>query len=289
MPTFPLLTKEGVRGRYTRHNQSPQNFPRRTVDGVLTGRGIEAAFAGRVVLTVDEITVPPGQVTVLIGPNASGKSTLVRSLCGAVVPQKGTVTLPNGGDLRHTRAADVARQIAFVPQASVHPFAFTVGELVGLGASVRGTQGGSGETQAGRVETALALVGLTGFGGRNLSGLSGGERQRAALARAFAQQTPCLLLDEPTAALDVRHQVEVMGAARNLAHGEGVAALVVLHDLNLAAAFADTVVLLSEGRIVATGAPADVLTAAHLVPVYQTPLSTLQDPATGQWLIYAAP
>lgn len=211
--------------------------------------------------------VERGKVTVLIGPNGSGKSTLLRVLAGALKPTTGSVHM-GAGDVYQLSARVLARKIAFVPQDNPAPFAFTVAELVELGANAAGKDAGS--PAPARTQAALRQFDLADFADRSLTNLSGGERQRTALARAWAQNTPFLLLDEPTAHLDLRHQSLLVQAVKHAARDENRGVLLVLHDLNLAATCADVLFLMQNGRIVAHGTSGDVLTARILEPVYQT-------------------
>lgn len=251
----------------------------------LEAENIVVRFGRREAVRNANCSVTPGTLTALIGPNGSGKSTLVRGLAGALAPQAGTVRL-DGDDLLRLRPAVRAAHMAFVPQSSPVGFDFTVRELVQLGANAAragradATAALARERLEDRVARALAALDLSHLAARSLLTLSGGEQQRAAIARAFAQDTPYLLLDEPTAHLDLRHQSAVLELLRRFAHDEGRGVLVVLHDLNLAAA-ADTLVLLDQGRVVARGTPSDVLTATRLGSVYQTNVHVLPHPVTG--------
>lgn len=242
----------------------------------LSARGLSAGYRGAEAVRDVDLTVEPRRVAVLIGPNGSGKSTLLRCLARAHPPRQGSVRVDNE-DLYRLSAHAAARRIAYVAQENPAPFAFTVSELVALGASI----GVTGRPQQDRVEAALRLLDLNGLAGRSLLTLSGGERQRAALARAFAQETPYLLLDEPTAHLDLRHQIALLEAVRAVAAG-GKGVLLILHDLNLAAAYADVLFLLHEGRLFASGTPGQTLTAETIRQVYQTNVFIEADPISGR-------
>jgi len=251
----------------------------------LEAENIVVRFGRREAVRSAGCAIVPGAVTVLIGPNGSGKSTLLRCLAGALTPSSGIVRL-DGEELLRLRPVVRASHIAFVPQNSPVGFDFTVGELVRLGADTpppphnNGVSGRRSPRE--RAAHALAVLDLTHLAARSLLALSGGEQQRAAIARAVAQDTPYLLLDEPTAHLDLRHQSAVLGLLRRRARDDRRGVLVVLHDLNLAAAFADTLVLLDQGRVVASGTPADVLLSSLLGPVYQTEVHVTLHPATGR-------
>ena len=215
-----------------------------------------------------------GEVLALCGPNGSGKTTLVSALAGDLAPWQGRVTLA-GADLATLRPAALARGRAVLEQSPELTADFDVATLAGLGIP-REVAPGEAARLIGR---ALAAVDLAGQARAPVARLSGGQRHRAHLARALAQLAAgrglggghALLLDEPTASLDVAHQIGVMRAGRGAAR-EGAAVVVVLHDLNLAAAFADRIALMSEGRIAAFGAPEAVLTETALSALYGTPL-----------------
>ena len=230
---------------------------------MITGRNITASHRGRRVIHGIDITVGPGVLNILLGPNASGKTSLIRCLAALHRPDSGEVRL-NNRLLAQIPAAECRRCIAYVPQDNPMAFAYTVAELVGLGQE-------QGDAHRNReILGALAALDLEGLEQRNVLTLSGGERQRAAIARAIAQNTDYLLLDEPTAHLDLRHQKMLLDALLHLAHQENKGILLALHDLNLAAAYADRLILLQEGRIAAEGRPAQVLTTANLRHVYGT-------------------
>ncbi len=211
--------------------------------------------------------VPPGRLVALVGPNAAGKTTVVRAILGRIAVQ-GRITW-QGRDLVHLSPRARARIVAVVPQHGPLPPHFTVEQAVLLGRTPYLPWWGeprAADRQA--TQAALRALRLTALAAKPLAELSGGERQRVLIARALAQDTPVLVLDEPTTHLDWRVQLEVLELARDRARA-GLAVLAVLHDLNLAARFADQVVLLHRGRVVATGTPAQVLTPARVAQVYE--------------------
>ena len=240
----------------------------------------------RLVDSVD-LALPPGKVVAIVGPNGAGKSTLLRLLAGELAPTAGNVRL-DGRELRSLAPGELARRRAVVPQSAALSFPFTVLEVVLLGATVPGFA--LAEPRALAIATdALRTVGLQGFEQRLFTELSGGERQRVHIARALCQlatakprpgETAALLLDEPTANLDLSHQGAVLGEARRQA-GRGLAVLAILHDLNLAAAYADDIVLMARGRIRASGKPADILRDDLLSELYGCPVRTNATPANG--------
>jgi iron complex transport system ATP-binding protein len=233
------------------------------------------------------ISVRPGRLQVIIGPNGAGKSTLLRVLGGELRPTAGTVTL-DGIELRKFHARELARRRAVVPQATTLSFPFTALEVVQLGASVPGFELPDRKIAV-AAEHALATVGMADFAARLYIELSGGERQRVHIARAFCQlacaaqqpgETSVLLLDEPTSSLDLAHQSLVLNEMRRQAQG-GRAVLAILHDLNLAAAFADEVVVMSRGGVAACGPSPVVFTDALLSEVFEHPVRVNKLPANG--------
>lgn len=220
---------------------------------------------------VDDVSLDlyPGELLVLVGPNGAGKSTLLSLLAGDREPSAGEVEL-DGLPLYEVEALPLARRRAVMRQSALLPFGFYAHELVELGRTPwQGVPGRPSDPEA--VDDAMRRADVLGLALRRADVLSGGERARVTLARALAQDTGILLLDEPTASLDPRHQHAVMRVARELA-GEGRALLAVLHDLNLAARYADRVAVMHEGRIRACGPPADVLTEPILEATYEHPL-----------------
>lgn len=238
---------------------------------MIEARNLGVVRQGRTLAGGIDLSVRPGEVVALIGPNGAGKSSVLRTLAGEWTPSGGEVRL-FGTERRCWASRSLARCVGVMAQGARSAFDFTVAELVMLG---RAPHRGHGSVAADRraVGLALSMTGLAPLAGRSVLRLSGGERQRAFLAKAIAQiaQAPevpvgrdaALLLDEPTSALDLAQQITAMQAMRRVA-GNGGAVLAVLHDLNLAGAFADRVVVMRAGRIVADGPPGEVLDASHL-------------------------
>lgn len=218
---------------------------------------------------LDAITLSIGAATLhgLVGPNGSGKTTLLRAIAGVVPPAAGRVLVE--GLPPHLAAAPVlARRMAVLPQHPVAPLGVTVREAVSWGRIPHlGRLAAPGPDDLRAIDRALEATGVQHLEGRSVETLSGGERQRALIARALAQEPRILLLDEPTAHLDVAHQVEVMAVLRRLAH-DGLTVVVALHDLRLAADYCDLVTLLARGRLLASGAATDVLTASLVREAY---------------------
>ncbi|WP_213815782.1 ABC transporter ATP-binding protein [Glaciihabitans sp. dw_435] len=254
----------------------------------LVATGVTVTIAGRTIVDDVSCTIAPGRVTVLIGPNGAGKSTLIRALAGIVPPDSGSITW-NGSDWFAIPRRERARTAALVEQDARSELPMTVLAAVELGRlpyASRFASPGHDDTRV--VLQSLASVGMTAFASRPFDSLSGGERQRVHLARALAQQPSLLLLDEPTNHLDVHAQLDTLALVTQLAT-TGVATMAALHDLNLAATYADDLLVLHHGRIVATGSPADVLTPGLLRSVYGVDATVLEHPVTGRPLIAYSP
>lgn len=228
------------------------------------------------------VGVPAGELLGVVGPNGSGKTTLLRALTGVVRLESGSAYLL-GSDVRALSQREIARRVAVVPQEPVLPGAFTALEAVLMGRTpyLRLLQSeGPRDMEAAR--EAMLRTGTWEFAQRPLGELSGGERQRVVVARALAQETPALLLDEPTAHLDIGYQAMVLGLVRELCREEGLAALAVVHDLTLAAQYCDRLLVLSRGRVAAEGDPIGVLTAELVREVYGARVTVLPHPETGR-------
>lgn len=241
----------------------------------LTGVGYTAG--GVTILDDVSLDIRYGQVLALVGPNGAGKSSLLGIVSGDLAPASGEVTL-DGRALASWTPRELARMRAVLLQANQVSFAFTAREVVEMGRSPWAGTPPAGDDEI--VDAAMSRTDVVHLAQRPFSALSGGEKARVSLARVLAQSTRVLLLDEPTAALDLRHQEEVLALARALA-AEGRSVVVVLHDLSLAAAYADEIVMLDGGRIVGRGAPGDVITAERVEAVYRTPVRVIADPDSG--------
>jgi iron complex transport system ATP-binding protein len=242
----------------------------------LTANAVTFRVGSRALVDEVSLELARGEVLALVGPNGAGKSTLLKLLAGDLSPSGGEVTL-EGRPLARYGAKELALKRALLPQQTILQFAFTARAVVAMGRHPHlGMAGESAEDDA-VVEAALARTETLSLAERVYPSLSGGEQARVSLARVLAQETPILLLDEPTAALDLRHQQAVLRIARDLAR-EGTAVLAVLHDLNLAATYADRIALLDEGRLVADGTPWDVLTEDRLSAVFRHPIGVVRHP-----------
>jgi iron complex transport system ATP-binding protein len=226
-----------------------------------------------------------GQVVALIGPNGSGKSTLLRAVSGVLPIDSGDVRV-DGRSLAALSTMERARTMAVVPQARNMPPAFGVYESILLGRTpYLGWLGRAGAGDHARVQHALEQTDMTSLANRMVGELSGGEQQRVLLARALAQDTPVLLLDEPTTHLDLQHREGLVRLVRELAKAKKLAVLMILHDLNMASLYADRVSVLVEGEIEASGSPMEVLTEKVLSGVYGVPVHVIPHPQYGKPLI----
>lgn len=240
---------------------------------MLSVRSLEVAYGKRPILHNLNLDLSPGEVLGLIGPNGSGKTSLVRAISGVLPPRIGHIHWKTIA-LETLSPRQRAQLFAVVPQSPTLPPAFTVWEYVSLGRTPHlNWLGHMGRNDHKQIEWAIEATDLVELRERRVGTLSGGERQRVLLARALAQDCPILLLDEPTAHLDLHHQVAVHRIVRRLAAERRLAVLVAMHDLNLAALYADRLALLVEGRLVAEGSPHKVLTAEYLQSAYKIPLS----------------
>jgi iron complex transport system ATP-binding protein len=239
--------------------------------------GVGLSLGGRQVVRDVSLKVAPGEVVGLLGRNGVGKTTLVRIASGAVVPERGEVRL-DGSRLCDMPRRDVARRLAVVPQDTHVPFPFRVSELVLMGrAPHQPLFGLESASDIARARDAMRRMGIEALAERSIFELSGGERQLVVIARALAQEPDLLLLDEPTAFLDLRHRIDVMQVVRALA-AEGRGALVVSHDIALAARACDRLVLLADGVVAAAGPPAEVLTRERLQEVFDIEADVILGP-----------
>jgi ABC-type cobalamin/Fe3+-siderophores transport system ATPase subunit len=224
------------------------------------------------------VDVQAGEVLALIGPNGAGKSTLVRAVSGVIPVERGKVSA-FGVDLLALPAMKRARSLAVVPQAVSLPLAFTVWETVMLGRTpYLNFLGQVSSKDEDITRLALQKVDALDIAYRRVGEISGGEQQRVLLARALAQSTPILMMDEPTVHLDLQYQVNIMETVRSLAHSENLAVLIALHDLNLAARYSDRIVLLVGGKMIAAGTPQQVLTPEIISTAYHLPVHVIPHP-----------
>ena len=252
---------------------------------MLEARSVSYRAGAALLLERVSMALAAGEVLALVGPNGAGKSTLLRVLAGDLTPSAGEVLLA-ARPLSAYRARELALRRAVMPQQTVLQFAFTAREVVLMGRSPH-LHGGERDRDIEVAQACMARTDSLDLAGRAYPTLSTGEQQRVTLARVLAQETPILLLDEPTASLDIRHQEMVMQIARETAAAGG-AVLVVLHDLNLAAAYADRVAVLSRSRLAACGTPWEVFSEALLSAVFEHPVTVIRHPLRDAPLVMPA-
>ncbi|MCZ2819769.1 ABC transporter ATP-binding protein [Modestobacter sp. VKM Ac-2977] len=251
----------------------------------LAAEDLTLAYGERTVIEGLDLLVPPGRITAVVGANACGKSTLLRSMSRLLAPRSGRVLL-DGKAVHRLPAKELARTLGLLPQSPIAPEGITVADLVGRGRHPhqRVFSRWSKEDDA-AVAAALDATETTPLADRAVDELSGGQRQRVWIAMALAQQTDLLLLDEPTTFLDVAHQIEVLDLLTDLNRTRGTTIVMVLHDLNLAARYADHLVALSGGQIHAAGTPEDVLTEECVRAVFGLDSQVIVDPTSGKPLM----
>lgn len=247
----------------------------------LKTQSLRLGYRDRIVIDDLSLELPDGKVTAILGPNGCGKSTLLRALARLIKPLSGTITLGND-DIFALDTRALARRLAILPQAPRAPEGISVADLVRRGRTPwRGLLAPWSDADANACARALQDVGLTELADRPLDELSGGQRQRAWIALILAQDTSCLLLDEPTTWLDLAHQLEVLSLLRDRNRMHEATVITVLHDLNLAARFSDHLVLLGANGLVAVGAPQEVLTPDNLKKAFGLSAMVIADPVTG--------
>ncbi|WP_167599442.1 heme ABC transporter ATP-binding protein [Halorussus marinus] len=251
--------------------------------------GVTVELGGNRVLDSVSASVPEGRFVGLVGPNGAGKTTLLRAIHGAVGPDAGEVRVA-GDPIADLSSKEASRRIAVVPQDTGLAFDFPVEEVVAMGRNPYKSRF-SGASDAGRehVEAAMERTEVARFADRPITAVSGGERQRVLLARALAQDAPALLLDEPTASLDINHQVRTLELVRELVDDDGKTVIAAIHDLNLAAHYCDELLLLADGGIRASGDPATVLSEGHLEAAFDTRAVVSRHPVTGSTYVTALP
>ena len=250
--------------------------------------GVTVQFGDVTALAEVSLTVEPGRFIGLVGPNGSGKTTLLRTISGVLSPDTGSIRVAGYG-VGSTSQRAISRKVAVVPQDTSLTFDFSVRELVAMGRTPYVSRlGRADRADRDAVEAALARTAVADLADRSVTAVSGGERQRVLLARTLAQDTPIMLLDEPTASLDINHQLRTLDLVRELAAG-GKTVVAAIHDLNLAAHYCDELVLLGSGRRIETGSPETVLTEANLESVFGTNAVVTRHPVTGSTLVMALP
>lgn len=251
----------------------------------LAAEGLTLAYGDREVVRNMDLTVPEGHITAIVGANGCGKSTVLRALARLIRPREGAVML-DGEEIHRLSSREVARRLGLLPQSPTAPEGIVVTDLVGRGRHPhqRFLARWSADDYA-AVAEALDATGIADLADRAVDELSGGQRQRVWIAMALAQQTDILLLDEPTTFLDVTHQIEVLDLLTDLNRTRGTTIVMVLHDLNLAARYADHLIAVHEGRIHASGSPAEVISPKIVREVLDLDCTVIPDPVSGAPLV----
>ncbi|MDT1062251.1 ABC transporter ATP-binding protein [Paracoccus sp. CPCC 101403] len=256
-----------------------------TASKSLVAENLTAGYGDSTILHDLDLVVPSGRITAIVGANGCGKSTLLRTMSRLITPSQGQVLL-DGKSVHRYPTRELARSLGLLPQAPIAPEGITVADLVGRGRHPHhGLLSRWSKRDDEAVATALEVTRIADLADRAVDELSGGQRQRVWIAMALAQETELLLLDEPTTFLDVSHQVEVLDLLTDLNQTRGITIVMVLHDLNLAARYADSLVAMAKGRLHAFGPPEEVLTVENVLQVFGLRSRVIPDPISGKPLI----
>jgi iron complex transport system ATP-binding protein len=252
-----------------------------TVHHTLQTTGLVAGYTASPIVKGVDLTVPSGRISVIIGANACGKSTLLKTLARLISPQSGGVVL-DGQSIGSIPTKQLARTLGLLPQSPIAPEGIAVADLVGRGRHPHQKlfRTWSAEDDA-AVAEALETTGIADLADRAVDELSGGQRQRVWIAMALAQETGVLLLDEPTTYLDVAHQIEVLDLLTDLNRSKGTTIVMVLHDMNMAARYADHIFAMRAGQLIAGGAPTEVITSELISEVFGLDATVIPDPVSG--------
>ncbi|MGY4857835.1 ABC transporter ATP-binding protein [Cryobacterium sp. AP23] len=251
----------------------------------LTAEALVSGYGSTTIIDGVDLELPAGRITVIVGANACGKSTLLKTLARLIKPTSGAVVL-DGKQISQLHTKQLARTLGLLPQQPIAPEGIAVADLVGRGRHPHQKLFRSWTTDDDRaVVEALEATGVADLADRSVDELSGGQRQRVWIAMALAQETDILLLDEPTTFLDIAHQVEVLDLLTDLNHRRGTTIVMVLHDVNLAIRYADTIVAVKDGKVLAMGDPSEVVTSTLIEEVFGLPNSITADPVSGKPMV----
>ncbi|WP_442816757.1 ABC transporter ATP-binding protein [Streptomyces sp. NBC_01304] len=272
----------------TKPDMTNTSKSRSTAVNRLIADNVTLGYDQRIIAEQLSVEIPDNSFTVIVGPNACGKSTLLRALSRMLKPSQGRVLL-DGQTIHSMPAKKVARMLGLLPQSSIAPDGITVADLVARGRYPhQGLLRQWSPEDERVVQESMASTGVAELADRYVDELSGGQRQRVWIAMALAQQTPLLLLDEPTTFLDIQHQIDVLDLCAELHEEQGRTLVAVLHDLNHAARYATHLIALKDGKVVAEGAPSEIVTAELVEEVFQLPCQIIDDPETGTPLVVPA-
>lgn len=249
---------------------------------VIEANDLKFNYGKNIILDGINFSIEKGKLVSIIGPNGSGKTTLLRNISGALRPSAGSIKLWNK-DITSYKKRELAKHIAYVPQSTMVDFGFTVMDVVLMGRSPYiGRFGSETHRDMEVAKDAMEMLGVLKLKDKKITQISGGERQRVAIACALAQTPEVIMLDEPVSNLDIQYQVQVLNLLKNLCSEKGMTVLVVLHDLNLASEYSDTVILLNSGRIEHMGSPYDVMTVPVIEKAYNTKIYMMTNPISGK-------
>ncbi|WP_411334226.1 ABC transporter ATP-binding protein [Metabacillus indicus] len=242
---------------------------------------ITAGYENNLILHDVSLSIPSNKISIMIGANGCGKSTLLKTMARLIKPASGQVTL-NGKPISKIPPKQLARVLGLLPQSPIVPEGITVADLVGRGRYPHQTfLKGWTKKDYEAVAEAMEIMNITEFADRSIDELSGGQRQRVWIAMALAQQTDILFLDEPTTYLDITYQIEILDLLTDLNRKHGTTIVMVLHDINLSARYADHIFALQQGRLVAEGAPSEVITSSLIKDIFGLNCTVIQDPVSG--------
>ncbi|AOT69490.1 ABC transporter ATP-binding protein [Geosporobacter ferrireducens] len=249
--------------------------------GSLKANHVFAGYDKKIIINGIDIIIPNNKISVIIGANACGKSTLLKTLARLIQPSSGEILL-DGKKISEIPPKQLAQILGLLPQSPVVPEGITVADLVGRGRfPYQSFFKGLGKKDYEAVEEALEIMGITDLANRCVDELSGGQRQRVWIAMALAQQTDILLLDEPTTYLDITYQVEILDLLTDLNRKRGTTIVMVLHDINLSARYADYIFALQKGKLISEGTPSEIITEALIKQVFDLDCSVIKDPVSG--------